>query len=95
MLTSLEKELFKKSVSLGANTFGKSPKKEKRYFVLMDGNKVIHFGSKTGVTFIDHKDIKKRDAWRARHSKIKLKDGRLAYKVREQPSYWAYNLLWS
>ena len=94
-MNSIERELYKKAIALGANTFGKSPKKEKRYFVLIDGDKITHFGSKSGSTFIDHKDIKKRDAWRARHSKIKLKDGRFAYKVREQPSYWAYNLLWS
>jgi hypothetical protein len=30
-------------------------------------NKTVHFGSKDGSTFIDHKDKKIKDAWEARH----------------------------
>ena len=85
--------LFNKAINLNAIDFGISKKKDKRYYVIYK-DKVINFGSKNGETYIDHKDEKKRIAWRKRHSKIKLKDGRLAYTVKEQPSYWAYNLLW-
>lgn len=44
----------------------KSNKKDKRYFINM-GDHGHHFGSKTGKTFIDHKDEKKKKAWIARH----------------------------
>jgi len=37
--------------------------------LLVDGkHKTVHFGSKTGQTFIDHNDEKKKRAWVARHS---------------------------
>ena len=34
----------------------------------MRGCTMIHFGSKSGKSFIDHRDEKKRKAWLARHS---------------------------
>jgi hypothetical protein len=43
---------------------------------------------------LDHNDPIRRKNYRARHSKIKLKDGRLAYKVKYTPSYLSYNFLW-
>jgi hypothetical protein len=87
-------DLKKKALKLGATDFGKSNRKNKRFYVIYN-NKIIHFGLDTGSTFIDHKDEKKRKAWRARHSKIKLKDGTPAYKNKNQSSYWSYRLLWS
>lgn len=78
----------------GVSAFGKSKAKDKRFYVIYNGNR-INFGSQTNNTFIDHGDTKKRDAWRARHSKIKLKNGEFAYKVKTQPEYWSYYLLWS
>ena len=45
----------------------KSDKTTKRYKAVFDGKKTIHFGSKGGSTFIDHKDTKKKDAYLARH----------------------------
>ena len=74
---------------------GYSTRKGKRFFVdLGDPRyKSIHFGSKTGQTFIDHKDQNKRKAWKARHSKI-LKEGRPAYKNKNSPEFYSWNLLW-
>ena len=86
-------ELKTKALKLGATEFGKSNNKNKKYYVIYKGKK-IHFGLKNGSTFIDHKDKKKRDAWRARHSKIMLKDGTPAYKNKQQPAYWSWNLTW-
>ena len=77
----------------GVTAFGQSKAKDKRFYVIYNGNR-INFGSQTNNTFIDHGDTKKRDAWRARHSKIKLKNGELAYQVKTQPEYWSYHLLW-
>jgi len=78
---------------LGATDLQKSTRKNKRFMVEYQG-RLIHFGSATGSTFGDHGDEKKRKAWRARHSKIKLKDGRLAHQVKGTPSYFAWHLLW-
>ena len=86
-------KLRRKAMKLGASDFGKSKTKGKKYYVIYDG-KTINFGSATGKTYLDHKDNAKRDAWRARHSKIKLKDGRSAYKVKESPGFWNWNLTW-
>jgi hypothetical protein len=86
-------ELKRKAISFGATEFGKSKAKNKRFYVIYNGKR-INFGLLGGQTFIDHNDKNKQRAWKARHSKIKLKDGRFAYQVKEQPEYWAYHLLW-
>ena len=85
--------LKQKALNLGATEFGVSKVKNKRFYVIYNGRR-INFGLKNGSTFIDHKDIKKRDAWRARHSKIMLKNGTPAYKNKHQSSYWSWSLLW-
>lgn len=69
--------------------------KNKRFSVIVDG-KTINFGlypfSGKG-TFLDHKDEKIREAWRARHSKI-LKEGKPAYLNKNSPEYYSWNILW-
>ena len=82
-----------KAIKLGATDFGTSTVQSKRFYVVYDKKK-INFGLKGGSTFIDHRNNIKKAAWIARHSKIKLSDGSLAYKNKHQPSYWAYHLLW-
>ena len=51
-----------------------SPRKDKRFvasMVLKDGKRVkIHFGSKTGETFIDHGDKRLRQNYIARHGAL-------------------------
>lgn len=86
-------ELRKKALSLGATDFGISKVKNKRFYVIYNGRR-INFGLKNGSTFIDHKNTKKRDAWRARFKKILLKDGTPAYKNKNQSAYWSWSLLW-
>ena len=87
-------ELKTKAKSLGADDLKTSTRQGKRYMVLYN-DKWIHFGSSTGSTYIDHKDVKKRDAWRARHSKITNSKGQLVYKLKESASFWAFHLLWN
>jgi Family of unknown function (DUF5754) len=82
-----------RALSLGATSFGKSKAKNKRYYVVYNGKR-INFGDPNATTYADGATIQKRDAFRARHSKIKLKNGTLAYKNKNQPAYWAWNLLW-
>lgn len=88
--------------------FKKSTRATKKYMVKV-GDKWIHFGAivnmvpmqqfkdSTGLGLYskyDHGDKKRRDAYRARHKAIKLKDGTLAYKNKNSASYWSYNFLW-
>jgi len=84
---------MERAIELGETDFGPSRVRGKRFYVIYSGKK-INFGSSTGQTFIDHGDKRIRKAWRARHSKIKLKDGRYAYQVKTSPEWWAYRLLW-
>jgi hypothetical protein len=83
----------RKAMELGATEFGKSKAMGKRFYVIYNGLR-INFGSNSRETFFDTGDQDKQKAWKARHSKIKLKTGELAYKVKAQPEYWSYNLLW-
>ena len=84
--------LNKKALALGATELGVSDVKNKKYYVIYNGKK-INFGSRTGKSFLDHRDEAKRTAWRARHSKI-LKNGKPAYKNKESPSFWSWSILW-
>jgi len=89
--------------------FKKSTRKGKKYSVVSPNGTKIHFGAiKNGIPMdqfkdstglklyskYDHNDEKRRDNYRARHSKIKLKDGSYAYLDKEQPSYWSWHYLW-
>ena len=91
MMDSLKEKALKIT---GVTDFGKSVAKGKRFYVIYNDHR-INFGSQSNNTFIDHGDTKKRDAWRARHSKIKLKNGQFAYLVKSQPEFYSYNLLWA
>lgn len=85
--------LRKKAVSLGATDLRKSKKKGKKYDVIYKG-KIVSFGSKGMSDYTIHKDKERRNRYRARHSKIKLKDGRLAYKVKGTPAFFSWHILW-
>ena len=85
-------QLQRRAESLGAKLF-LSHKPKKHFMVEFDG-KMIQFGAKfPAITYIDHGDMKLRNAWRARHSKI-LSKGRPAYTIKTSPEYWSWNLLW-
>lgn len=87
-------KLKQKALSIsGVTDFGYSKAKDKRFYVVYEGRR-INFGSKQGSTYIDHADDDKRKAWKARHNKILLKDGRPAYTVKTSPEYYSWHLLW-
>jgi hypothetical protein len=83
-----------KALNLGADAFKTSTRKGKKYMVLYNG-KTIHFGAKGMSDYTIHRDKDRRDRYRARHSKIKLKNGKPAYKVKTSPAFWSWHLLWS
>lgn len=71
----------------------------KKYSVLVKndrgGTKIIHFGMKGSKDFRQGTATEKeRDAYRARASKVKKKDGSLAVRDKNSPAYWSFNFLW-
>lgn len=87
-------ELKEKAIKLGATDLKASTRKGKKYMVKYEG-KYIHFGASGYQDFTQHKDEKRRENYRRRHGAIKLKDGRLAHKVKGTPSYFSWTLLWT
>ena len=85
-------DLYDKAISLGAEDFKHS--KIKRFYVVYH-DRIIHFGSKDGMTFIDHHDEDIRKAWIARHSQILNKEGKPVIRIKSSPSYWSYHILWN
>lgn len=86
-------KLKARAMALGADNFKKSTRKGKKWMVLYEG-KTIHFGAAGMSDFTIHKDKERRDRYRARHGKIKLKNGRPAYTVKTSPAYWSWHILW-
>ena len=86
-------QLRKKAIQLGATNLHPSTRKNKKWVVLFRG-KWIHFGARGMSDYTLHKDPKRRARYRLRHSKIRLKNGKLAYRTKTSPSFWSYNLLW-
>jgi hypothetical protein len=85
--------------------FKKSTKDFKKYMVVTPKGRTVHFGDKryqhyrdtTGkglYSHLDHNNPKRRQLYRIRHRAIKTKEGRPAYKDKEQSSYYSYNYLW-
>lgn len=85
--------------------FKKSTRKNKKYAAKTPSGKWVHFGDTryqqyrdiTGLglySHLDHKDPKRRVAYRKRHGAIKLKSGKLAVLDPEQPSYYSWRWLW-
>jgi hypothetical protein len=73
-----------------------STRDSKRYQATLniDGkDKVIHFGQKGGSTFIDHKDVQKRDNYRARHLASK-REGQYIRDLSPSPATLSFWLLW-
>ena len=96
-INTARKIALSKGIIKSADELQISKAKNKRFVLIKDGKR-INFGlwDMTGNNaYIDHKDNKIKSAWLARHSKIKLKDGRFAYKVPYTPEYLSYNILWA
>lgn len=84
--------------------FEVSKKYPYKYRVTTPSGKKIYFGHVDYEHFEDkalghyksknHYDTKRRRNYRARHSKILLKDGSPAYKDKEQSAYYSYYYLW-
>jgi len=67
--------------------------KKKLALILPNGRKV-QFGQKGSVTYLEGASAQKRAAYKARHSKIILKDGSKAINKKNSPAYLANKILW-
>ena len=72
----------------------KSNRKNKKFKVLVDNNKIIHFGDSRYEDFRQHKDNKRRINYCNRAKGIKDKNGNLTYKDKNSANYWSYHYLW-
>lgn len=71
-----------------------SPRKYKRYRVILDDNTHFDFGLKTGSTFIDHKDEVKRNNYLKRHMGNPT-EKHLIDNLIPSPSLFSAYLLWN
>ena len=81
------------ALRLGATDLRPSWRKGKKLAVLYRG-KWIHFGALGYEDYTTHHDVDRRASYRRRHKAILLLDGRPAYTVKTQASFWAWHLLW-
>jgi hypothetical protein len=73
-----------------------STRKDKRFVATLniEGNiKQFHFGAKTGETYIDHHDEKKRDNYRKRHLASK-REGHYIKDLTPSSATLAFWILW-
>ena len=70
-----------------------SPRKNKRYRVILSNGDKYDFGLLDGSTFIDHKDEKKRGNYIARHLSNK-KENELIENLEPSPALFSMYLLW-
>ena len=93
LIRKSNKSMRERAFDLGATEFGKSRTKNKKFYVVY-GGRVINFGQRGYSDFTKHKDEDRREAYMKRHKAIKNKEGKLVYKDKSSPSFWALNLLW-
>ncbi len=89
----MNKQLYKKALTLGASDFGESRTKNKKYYVIYNGRR-INFGQKGYEDFTKHRDVGRQRAYWSRHSKIRDKQGRRVINDKNSPSYWSARILW-
>jgi peptidase E len=71
-----------------------SDRPDKKIKIVIDG-RIIHFGAKNSISFLEGASKRKRDSYIARHSKIMLKDGTRAIDKLYSPAWMSKNILWS
>jgi hypothetical protein len=91
LLTSVKKKMRKLKIPYQYAELSNRP--DKKIKVVIDGQ-TIHFGDKNSTTYLEGASDEKRDAYRARASKIKNKDGQYTYLIKYTPNYLAYHVLW-
>jgi len=70
-----------------------SPRRNSRYRVILTDKRYYDFGLRGAQTYIDHKDITKRENYRKRHLANPL-EKKLIESYTPSPALFAYYLLW-
>lgn len=70
-----------------------SNRKNKRFKVTLEDGQAFHFGLKKGLTFIDHKNVKKRENYRLRHYANET-ERYLIDTLTPSPALYSWALLW-
>ena len=70
-----------------------SKRKKKRYKVTLDNGQIFHFGLKTGSTYIDHHDKRKKEAYRKRHLGNEIEKHLITHLI-PSSSLYSYWILW-
>ena len=83
-VNKLSRMIYKKNVE-------PSTRKNKKYMILNDDNKYIHFGDSRYEDFTKHQDLKRLNSYLSRATKIKG-DWK---KDKYSPNNLAINLLWN
>ena len=65
----------------------------KRYRVILDDGKIYNFGLHDGNTYIDHHNIKLRDAYQKRHLGNKIENN-LIKNLIPSPALFSFYILW-
>ena len=71
----------------------RSDRKDKRFKLTLNNGRTYHFGLVNGSTYLDHKDKKKRDAYRKRHYGNDI-ERLLIDHYTPSPATFSYYLLW-
>ncbi len=75
-------------------TIRDSTRAEKKLMLIRPDGRIVHFGLRGSLTYVEGASRAKRAAYRARHSAIRVRDGRRAVDVPYSPAHLSYRLLW-
>ena len=70
-----------------------SPRKNKRFRIILENKKYFDFGLKGGQTFIDHKNTEKRENYRKRHLGNSIEKN-LIENIIPSPALFSFWILW-
>ena len=71
-----------------------STRKDKKYMIINNEGKSIHFGSSGHSDFILNRNRARRRNYRLRHGGILNKFGTPSYKIHGTPAHASYHILW-
>jgi hypothetical protein len=91
ILQKVKKRLIELKVPYEYVRLSERPNKK---IVIRIKGKTIHFGQKQSQTYIEGASEQKRNAYRARSSKITNKKGEYTYLIPFTNNYLSYHILW-
>ena len=89
-LEDLYKVIKEKDLNNYISSYGYSKRKNKKYYVILKDDKVVHFGDIRYSDYLTNKDNNKRSNFRTRFKKLYEKNK----SNLNAPIYWSFNILW-